>query len=76
MTEGKYIVFTDGSASVFSLFTSHSSQLGGRLPRSAGFFRFVGGVLECYGRSASIGIRSRATDARIIGPLLDIRKEA
>jgi hypothetical protein len=72
MKEGKYIVFDDGSASVFKMHRDHNWMSGGRQARSAGFFRVANGQVECYGESRTLGVAARNNDADIIAPCLKL----
>ena len=70
MKEGKYIVFTDGSACVFQKHFVHAWMASGKPARSAGYYREVNGKVECYGESGSLGIKASEDDAKIIAPYL------
>jgi hypothetical protein len=66
MREGKYVIFTDGSARVFKKHYVHAWMAGGKPACSAGYFRRMNGKVECYGESGTLGIKSREDDAEII----------
>jgi hypothetical protein len=72
MKEGKYIVFDDGSATVFKMHRVHTWMCGDREARSAGFFRVVDGKVECYGESETLGVAANGDDAEIIARCLDL----
>jgi hypothetical protein len=72
MTEGKYIIFDDGSATVFKMHRDHSWMSGDRQARSAGYFRVTNGQVECYGESRTLGVVASNNDAEIIAPYLKL----
>jgi hypothetical protein len=72
MKEGKYIVFDDGSATVFKVHRDHNWMSGDRQAISAGFFRVANGQVECYGESTTLGVAVRNNDAEIIAPYLGL----
>lgn len=72
MKDGKYIVFTDGTAIVFSLDHVHLWQAGDRPVRSAGFFAVENGKVRTYGSSSTLNKSSRPEDANIISKLLKV----
>lgn len=68
MKEGKYIVFTDGTARVFENHYVHAWMSSGKPARSAGFFRETNGKIECYGESETMGLKAQEGDADIVAP--------
>jgi len=61
----KYIVFKDGTATVFSTDSFHCYMTGGKEVLSAGFYEDG----KCFGESTTLGVKSRLEDSEILANL-------
>lgn len=73
MTEGKYIIYEDGSTEIFPDYENHDTHAKHHdsIPVSAGLFSNWNGKLKTFGESMTLHLQSNDEDVKVIQKAID-----